>query len=73
MRGLYIKYGIRLLLLAGIAIFFLFFFEGFNKKQTLFLVIFLLYMLVRIGMRFWNERDRLKIEMNQEEESKIEN
>ncbi|HEX3072701.1 MAG TPA: hypothetical protein VHP30_03725 [Ignavibacteriales bacterium] len=68
MRGLYIKYGIRLLLLIGILLYLVFTFGSYSKKNLLIFGIIYIILSGRVAARFWEDRRKIKLEQNQDKE-----
>jgi hypothetical protein len=68
MRGLYVKYGIRLLLLIGILLYLILSYGSYSKKNLLIFGIIYIILSGRVAARFWEDRHKLKLEQNQDKE-----
>ncbi|HEX2983737.1 MAG TPA: hypothetical protein VHO28_09365 [Ignavibacteriales bacterium] len=68
MRGLYVKYGIRLLLLIGILLYLILSYGSYSKKNLLIFGIIYIILSGRVAARFWEDRRKLKLEQNHDKE-----
>lgn len=68
MRGLYIKYGVRLLLLIGILFYLIFTYGSYSKKNLLIFGIIYIILSGKVAARFWEDRRKIKLEQIRDKE-----